>query len=151
MSLSEKNISDLFHKNFIITSLLTKFILKTMLKNKDGKIINIGSIAGQNGRILRVIYIRFLKLQLLYNEINSKKYGKQNIYCNCINPGPLESKMTKSWPKKIKSNLIKQFNIKNLKNLGSTEDVANIILFLSSKRSKLIQGAEINANGGIII
>ena len=38
-----------------------------------------------------------------------------------------------------------------LKNLGSTEDVANIILFLSSKRSKLIQGAEINANGGIII
>ena len=53
--------------------------------------------------------------------------------------------------KKNKSNLIKQFNIKNLKNLGSTEDVANIILFLSSKRSKLIQGAEINANGGIII
>ena len=152
LSLSEKNISDLFHKNFIITSLLTKFILKTMLKNKDGKIINIGSIAGQNGGIFAGDLYSVSKASIInITKSIAKKYGKQNIYCNCINPGPLESKMTKSWPKKIKSNLIKQFNIKNLKNLGSTEDVANIILFLSSKRSKLIQGAEINANGGIII
>ena len=63
----------------------------------------------------------------------AKKYGKQNIYCNCINPGPLESKMTKSWPKKIKNNLIKQFNIKNLNNLGSTEMWQTLFYFYHLK------------------
>ena len=59
--------------------------------------------------------------------------------------------MTKMWPKKIKRDLIKNFKIKNGKNLGDVKDIGNIILFLASENSRLIQGAEINANGGLVI
>ena len=59
--------------------------------------------------------------------------------------------MTKNWPKQIRNNLAKGFNIKNGKKLGDPKEIANIILFLASEKSRLIQGAEINANGGLNI
>ena len=113
MSLSEKNISDLFHIKILLLPVLTKFILKTMLKNKDGKIINIGSMAGQNGGIFAGDLYSVSKASIInITKSIAKKYGKQNIYCNCINPEPFRIKNDKILAKKNKSNLIKQFNIK---------------------------------------
>jgi 3-oxoacyl-[acyl-carrier protein] reductase len=152
LSLSEKEIINIFHTNFVITSILTKYFLKLMIKKRSGKIINIGSIAGQNGGIFAGDLYSVTKAALInFTKSIAKKYGKFNIYCNCINPGPLESKMTKNWPTKVRNNLIKGFNIKNEKKLGDTKEIANIILFLASEKSRLIQGSEINANGGINI
>ena len=80
----------------------------------------------------------------------AKKYGKKNIICNCVNPGPLDTKMTKNWPKKIKQSLIKKYKV-STKSLGSAKDVANACLFLASDNSNYIQGSELNINGGLVI
>lgn len=123
-----------------------------MIKNQKGKIINIASLAGQNGGIFAGDLYSVTKAALInFTKSIAKKYGSLNINCNCINPGPLESSMTKNWPKKIRNNLIKGFNIKNGRKLGDPKEIANIILFLASEKSRLIQGAEINANGGLNI
>lgn len=152
LALSEKKIINIFHKNFIISTILTKYFLRLMLKQQSGKIINIGSMAGQNGGVFAGDFYSASKAALInFTKSIAKKYGKYNVYCNCVNPGPLESKMTKMWPKKIKRDLIKNFKIKNGKNLGDVRDIGNIILFLASENSRLIQGAEINANGGLVI
>ena len=152
LALSEKKIINIFHKNFIISTILTKYFLRLMLKQQSGKIINIGSMAGQNGGVFAGDFYSASKAALInFTKSIAKKYGNYNVYCNCVNPGPLESKMTKMWPKKIKRELIKNFKIKNGKNLGDVRDIGNIILFLASENSRLIQGAEINANGGLVI
>lgn len=152
LALSEKKIINIFHKNFIISTILTKYFLRLMLKQQSGKIINIGSMAGQNGGVFAGDFYSASKAALInFTKSIAKKYGNYNVYCNCVNPGPLESKMTKMWPKKIKRDLIKNFKIKNGKNLGDVRDIGNIILFLASENSRLIQGAEINANGGLVI
>ncbi len=152
LSLSEKKIFNIFQKNFVISTILTKFFLRSMIKKQEGKIINIGSMAGQNGGIFAGDLYSASKAALInFTKSVAKKYGKYNIHCNCINPGPLESKMTKIWPNKIKRNLISNFKIKNGNKFGDTKDIANIILFLASENSRLIQGSEINANGGLVI
>ena len=152
LSLSEKKILNSFHRNFVISSILTKCFLSSMIKKQSGKIINIGSMAGQNGGIFAGDLYSASKAALInFTKSIAKKYGRYNIYCNCINPGPLESKMTKIWPKKIKEKLISNFKIRNGNNLGDTKDIAYIILFLASENSKLIQGTQINANGGLVI
>lgn len=152
LNLSQKQISNIFYINFIITSMLTKYFLKHMIKKQKGKIINIASLAGQNGGIFAGDLYSVTKAAIInFTKSIAKKYGRLNINCNCINPGPLESDMTKNWPKKIRNNLAKGFNIKNGKKLGDPKEIANIILFLASEKSRLIQGAEINANGGLNI
>lgn len=152
LNLSQKQISNIFYINFVITSMLTKYFLKHMIKKQKGKIINIASLAGQNGGIFAGDLYSVTKAALInFTKSIAKKYGRLNINCNCINPGPLESDMTKNWPKQIRNNLAKGFNIKNGKKLGDPKEIANIILFLASEKSRLIQGAEINANGGLNI
>ena len=77
-------------------------------------------------------------------------WSKYNIICNYINPGPINTPMTKKWPKKIKQNLIMKFKIKR-KSLGSAHDVSNACLFLASDNSNYIQGSEQNINDGLVI
>ena len=80
----------------------------------------------------------------------AKKFGRKNIICNCINPGPLEGNITKKWSKKTKQDLIKKYRI-NTKSLGKSSDISNTCLFLANDNANYIQGAELNINGGLVI
>ena len=80
----------------------------------------------------------------------AKTYGPKGIQVNTISPGPLDTKMTKKWPSKIKNELKKNILINSSK-LGNVEDVANLVTFLSSKKANYIHGQNIHINGGIVI
>jgi 3-oxoacyl-[acyl-carrier protein] reductase len=152
VQVSKKDINHIFDVNVTLPTLLIKNFISLKLRDKSvGKIINIGSMAGQNGGEFAGELYSMSKASIInLTKSIAKKFGKKNIFCNCINPGPIETSMTKNWPSKIKTNLIKKFKI-NKKSLGSIDDIVNICVFLSSEKNNFIQGAEINANGGLII
>ena len=74
------------------------------------------------------------------------EYGKKNIKINCISPGFIKSEMTDKINKNFKKSLEEKIS---LERLGSPEDVANAVVFLSSSLSDYITGETIHVNGGM--
>ena len=74
------------------------------------------------------------------------EYGKKNIKINCISPGFIKSDMTDKINESFKKSLEEKIS---LERFGSPEDVANVVLFLSSKLSDYITGETIHVNGGM--
>ena len=132
--------------NLSSTFLLTKNTIKKMLKNKNGKIINITSIVGHTGNIGQANYAASKAGLVGMSKSLALEYGKKNIKINCISPGFIESEMTN----KINENFKKALQDKiSLERFGDPNDVANAVLFLSSSLSDYITGETIHVNGGM--
>ncbi len=132
--------------NLTSTFLLTKNTIKKMLKNKNGKIINITSIVGHTGNIGQANYAASKSGLIGMSKSLALEYGKKNIKVNCISPGFIKSEMTSKINETFKKNLEEKIS---LARLGEPEDVANAVIFLSSGLSDYISGETIHVNGGM--
>ena len=132
--------------NLTSSFFLSKYTIKKMLKNKDGKIINITSIVGHTGNIGQANYAASKAGLIGMSKSLALEYGKKNIKINCVSPGFIKSEMTD----KISENFKKILQDKiSLERFGLPEDVANAVLFLSSNLSDYITGETIHVNGGM--
>ena len=126
--------------------LLSKFAIKKMLKNKSGKIVNITSVVGHTGNIGQANYAASKAGMIGMSKSLALEYGKKNIKVNCVSPGFIKSDMTD----KIGENFKKILEDKiSLGRLGSPDDVANTVIFLSSGLADYITGETIHVNGGM--
>ena len=132
--------------NLSSTFLITKNTIKKMLKNKNGKIINITSIVGHTGNIGQANYAASKSGLIGMSKSLALEYGKKNIKVNCISPGFIKSEMTNKISETFKKNLEEKIS---LSRLGEPEDVANAVIFLSSSLSDYISGETIHVNGGM--
>tara|TARA_B100000989_G_scaffold291688_1_gene266469 strand:+ start:2398 stop:3135 length:738 start_codon:yes stop_codon:yes gene_type:complete len=132
--------------NLTSTFMLTKNTIKRMLKNKNGKIINITSVVGHTGNIGQANYAASKAGVIGMSKSLALEYGKKNIKINCISPGFIKSEMTDKISENFKQNLHGKIA---LERFGDTEDVANAVLFLSSELSNYITGETIHVNGGM--
>ena len=117
-----------------------------MLKNKNGKIINITSVVGHIGNIGQSNYAASKAGLIGMSKSLALEYGKKNIKINCISPGFIKSEMTDKISDSFK--LLLQDKIP-LDRFGDPSDVANAVLFLSSSLSDYITGETIHVNGGM--
>ena len=132
--------------NLTSSFLLSKYAIKKMLKNKNGKIINITSIVGHTGNIGQANYSASKAGLIGMSKSLALEYGKKNIRVNCVSPGFIKSEMTD----KISENFKKALQDKiSLERFGEADDVANTVLFLSSHLSDYITGETIHVNGGM--
>ena len=132
--------------NLTSTFMLSKYAIKKMLKNKNGRIINITSIVGHTGNIGQSNYAASKAGVIGMSKSLALEYGKKNIRVNCISPGFIQSEMTD----KISDNFKKTLQDKiSLERFGLPEDVANVAIFLSSYLSNYITGETIHVNGGM--
>ena len=142
----EEEWNKVININLTSTFLLSKFTVKKMLKNKNGKIINISSIVGHTGNIGQANYAASKAGMIGMSKSLALEYGKKNIKVNCVSPGFIKSDMTD----KIGENFKKILEDKiSLGRLGSPDDVANAVIFLSSGLSDYITGETIHVNGGM--
>jgi len=126
----------------------TKFCSKKMMKQKFGKIINISSIIGEIGNKGQSNYSASKAGIIGLTKSLAKELASRNITVNAINPGYIETNMTKSMNKKQRDDFL---NLIPLKAFGRTTDVALLAAFLSSDLSNYITGETINIDGGIAI
>ena len=132
--------------NLTSSFLLSKYVIKKMLKNKNGKIINLTSIVGHTGNIGQVNYSASKSGLIGMSKSLALEYGKKNIKVNCISPGFIKSEMTD----KINDNFKKILQDKiSLERFGLPEDVANAVFFHCSSLSDYITGETIHVNGGM--
>ena len=132
--------------NLTSTFLISKNVIKKMLKNKNGKIINITSVVGHTGNIGQANYAASKAGLIGMSKSLALEYGKKNIKINCISPGFIKSEMTEKINDNFKQTLLDKIS---LERFGIPEDIANVALFLSSDLSNYITGETIHVNGGM--
>ena len=132
--------------NLSSTFLITKNIIKKMLKQKNGKIISITSVVGHLGNIGQANYAASKAGIVAMSKSLALEYGKKNIKVNCVSPGFIKSDMTD----KISDEHTELMKSRiSLNKFGNPDDVANTIAFLSSNLSDYITGETIHVNGGM--
>ncbi len=128
------------------TFFLCKHAIKKMLKNKYGRIVNITSIVGHTGNIGQSNYAASKAGIIGMSKSLAIEYAKKNITVNCVSPGFIQSKMTDNIIESIKSVLTSKIPMSRL---GTGEDVANTVAFLSSDAASYITGETVHVNGGM--
>jgi len=132
--------------NLTSTFLLSKNVIKKMLKNKNGKIINITSVVGHTGNLGQANYAASKAGVVAMSKSLALEYGKKNIKVNCVSPGFISTEMTSKINEDHKNMLKSKIP---LEKFGNPNDVANTVLFLCSDLSDYITGETIHVNGGM--
>ena len=144
MSFEEwKNVID---TNLTSTFLLSKAAIKKMLKNKNGKVINITSVVGHTGNLGQANYTAAKAGIVAMSKTLAVEYAKKNINVNCISPGFIKTNMTEMIDSKYKDIIISKIPSARL---GEPGDIANAVLFLASNQSDYINGETLHVNGGM--
>ena len=120
--------------------------IKAMIKHKTGSIVNITSVVGHTGNIGQANYTASKAGVIAMTKSLAKEYAKKNIRVNCVSPGFISTDMTKNLKDEYKNELLKNIPINRL---GTGEDIANAVTFLSSDASSYITGETIHVNGGM--
>ena len=146
LRMKEEEWTKVINLNLTSTFLLSKYVIKNMLKNKKGKIINVTSVVGHTGNVGQANYSASKAGIIGMSKSLAQEYGRKNISINCVSPGFIKSEMTD----KISDNYKKIMEEKiSLGRFGAPEDVANVVAFLSSGLSDYITGETIHVNGGM--
>ncbi len=148
MRMSEDQWDEVMYTNLKSAFNLTKACLKVFLKNKAGSIINMTSIVGITGNAGQANYAASKAGLIGFTKSIAKELGSRNIRCNAIAPGFIETEMTAELKAEVRTEWIATIP---LKRGGTTEDVANVCLFLASDMSTYITGQTINICGGMVM
>lgn len=144
--MSDEEWNKVININLTAVFLICKYSIKVMMKQDSGTIINISSIVGHTGNFGQANYSSAKAGIIAMSKSLAKEYAKKNIRVNCISPGFIDTKMTKSINEEFKKKLIENIPMGKL---GNGNDIANCAIFLASDLSSYITGETIHVNGGM--
>ena len=125
---------------------LTKQVLRPMMRQRSGSIINISSVVGVFGNAGQANYSASKAGIIGFTKSVAKELGSRNIRSNAIAPGFIETEMTKKLPEEVRKGFLDAIP---LKRMGSGEDVANAALYLASDLSTYISGQVLSVCGAL--
>ncbi len=124
----------------------TKTAIKSMMKKRQGKIINLTSVVGIKGNAGQANYSASKAGVIGFTKSVARELAGRNITANAVAPGFITTDMTDEIPEDAKEDLINEIP---LSRLGKGEDVAELVSFLASDRADYITGQVINVDGGM--
>lgn len=121
---------------------VTRHIIRQMLKNRSGRIINVASLSGMKGLPGQMNYSAAKAGLIGATKSLAQEVGKRNITVNAVAPGFIKTKMTDEMDDRY-------LKLIPLQRIGEAEEVAQLVSFLASKNASYITGEVININGGL--
>lgn len=125
---------------------LTKHVVRPMMKNRGGSIINMSSIVGVTGNAGQANYAASKAGIIGFTKSIAKEVGSRNIRCNAIAPGFIETDMTDALDDKVKDAYLTNIPMKRL---GKAEEVADVCVFLGSDMAGYVSGQTISVCGAL--
>ena len=148
LRMSEEDWDQVIAVNLKGTFNMTKAAVKTMLKQRSGKIINIASVIGQIGNTGQANYAASKAGVIAFTKTMARELAGRGIRVNAVAPGFIQSQMTEKLPEDLKNTILRQIP---LGKFGQPEDVAKVVLFLASGASGYITGQVLRVDGGMVM
>jgi 3-oxoacyl-[acyl-carrier protein] reductase len=146
MQMKEEDFDSVINVNLRAAFIATTCALKSMVRNKFGRIINLSSVAGVMGQAGSSNYAASKAGLIGMTKSVAREVGKKNITANCIAPGFIMTEMTGVLPDAVKE-AAKQ--IIPVRRFGQVEDVAKAVAFLASEDAGYITGQVLCVDGGM--
>jgi 3-oxoacyl-[acyl-carrier-protein] reductase len=134
----QTNLSSVYH--------LSKAMLRTMMKKRFGRIINIGSVVGSMGNAGQTNYCAAKAGLIGFSKALAKEVASRGITVNVVAPGFIATDMTDVLSEELKNNLLTQIPAGRL---GEPKDIAKAVAFLASEDASYINGTTLHVNGGM--
>ena len=148
MRMTKEDFEQVINVNLVGTFNMSKNVIQYMMKQRNGRIINISSVVGISGNAGQTNYAASKAGIIGFTKSLAKEVASRNILVNAVAPGFIETDMTDVLKDEVKDAIGKQIP---LKRMGTPEDVANVVSFLASEKSNYITGQVINIDGGMLM
>mgnify|MGYP000250524874 FL=1 len=125
---------------------VTKAVIRPMVKQRAGKIINISSVVGFSGNPGQVNYSSTKSALVGFTKSLAREVGARGITVNAVAPGFIDTAMTQALNESQQEVILQQIP---LGRMGDAEDIANAVAFLASKEASYITGTILHVNGGM--
>ncbi len=126
----------------------TRAVLRPMMKQHAGKIVNIASVVGRMGNAGQANYSASKAGVIALAKTTAKEFGSRNIQVNAVAPGYIETDMTAKLSQEARDAFL---TVIPARRGGKPEDVANVVFFLCSPDSDYVTGQVVNVDGGMLM
>jgi 3-oxoacyl-[acyl-carrier protein] reductase len=127
---------------------LSRAVIRPMMKQRYGRIVNITSVVGASGNPGQANYAAAKAGVAGMTRALARELGSRNITVNCVAPGFIATDMTEVLPEAQKTALLAQIP---LGRLGTPQEIADAVAFLASPQASYITGSELHVNGGMFM
>ncbi len=148
MRMSEDDWDAVLNVNLKGTFLCTKAVMRGMMKQRSGAIVNIASVIGLMGNAGQANYAASKGGVISFSKTVAKELSSRNVRCNAVAPGFIRTAMTDALEEDVQN---KMKELIPLSRFGEPEDVANVVLFLASDASAYVTGQVISTCGGMVM
>ncbi|MGD2053576.1 MAG: 3-oxoacyl-ACP reductase FabG [Gammaproteobacteria bacterium] len=146
MMMKEEQWDDVINTNLTSVYRLSKAVLRSMMKARKGRIINIASVVGSTGNPGQTNYSATKAGILGFTRSLAREIGSRNITVNAVAPGFIDTDMTRELAEEQREALVSQIP---LSRLGDPEDIANAVAYLAGPEASYITGETLHVNGGM--
>lgn len=146
LRMSVEDFDEVIKINLHSAFILNKAAIKRMIRQKYGRIINISSIVGFNGNLGQANYAAAKAGMVAMSKSLAQEVASRGVTINCIAPGFIATAMTDKLKPEIQEELVKKIPAGRM---GSSEDIANGVLYLASQEASYVTGQTIHINGGM--
>ena len=148
MRMKEEEWDEIMQVNLKSVFRASKAVLRGMMKQRSGRIINITSVVGAMGNAGQTNYAAAKAGLMGFAKSMAREVGSRGITVNCIAPGFIDTDMTRALPEEVRKTFEAQTA---LGRFGDAQDIADAVLFLASDQAKYITGQTMHVNGGMLM
>jgi 3-oxoacyl-[acyl-carrier protein] reductase len=146
MRMKDEDWDDIQATNLKSVFVLSRAVLRGMMKARAGRIVNVTSVVGHTGNPGQANYAAAKAGMTGFSKSLAREVGSRNITVNCVAPGFIETDMTRALAEEQVKRLVENVP---LGRLGRVDDVAQAVLFLCSPAAAYITGSTLHVNGGM--
>jgi len=144
--MKDEEWDDIQATNLKSVFVLSRAVLRGMMKARAGRIVNVSSVVGFTGNAGQANYAAAKAGMVGFSKSLAREVGSRNITVNCVAPGFIETDMTRALPEEQVKKLVENVP---LGRLGRVDDIAQAVLFLCTPAAAYITGATLHVNGGM--
>jgi len=146
MRMKDDEWQDIIDTNLSSVFKISKAVIRTMMKKRNGRIINIGSVVGTMGNAGQVNYATAKAGLIGFTKSLAREVASRGITVNTVSPGFIDTDMTQTLTDEQKEGIFSQVPANRL---GKPEEIANAVAFLASDGAAYITGETLHVNGGM--